>query len=577
MSFGFPAILWSLLVLVPALVAFFWWSWRTRQRLMTRFIESRLLPNLTSGISPGRRKLRLALLLLAIVCLVLALARPQWGFSWEDVKQQGVDIVVAIDCSKSMLAQDIAPNRLTRAKLAALELMQKARTDRLGLVAFAGSAFLACPLTIDDSAFSQSVESLNVNSVSEGGTALADAIEAALTAYKEEDNQKVLVLFTDGEDHDSGALEAAQKASAAGLRIYTIGVGTPKGELIRVTDAQGKSDYVRDEEGNVVQSHLNEDLLRQIAGASAGGFYLPLQGAKTISTLYEDPGHGLATLRKTEHEEKRVRQYHQRYHWPLAMAIVLLTTEMLVDERRRQRAARAVSKPAAVQQVARAAATLIVMFLTASTFAASPSKALRDYKEGKYDQSLKEYEELLKQKNEDPRLHFNAGTAAYRQRQYEQALRQFDAAANSTDLKLQELSYYNRANSLFWLGEQNQDPKKKAECWEKAIKDYELSQKLNPKDGDAKFNHDFVKQRLEELKKDQEQNQKQNQNQDKIEPSEAARKAKEQADEAVRQRQYAKALDIMNKQLAEDDTTRYYGDFIKRLKEVCGVQETGAR
>ncbi len=333
MPFAHPHILWLLLVFPPALLVFFWWSWRKRQRLMTQFIQARLLPALVAGISPIRHRIRVGCLVLAVVCLILALARPQWGFTWQEVKQRGVDIVVAIDTSKSMLAQDVAPSRLARAKLAALDLMQQARSDRLGLVAFAGSAFLVCPLTIDDVAFRQSVDSLDEKTISRGGTALAEAIETAVSAFKEGDNHKVLVLITDGEDHDSGALDAAQKAAQAGLRIYTIGVGTPEGELVRVKDEQGRMDYIRDEQGQVVKSHLNERLLQELAGATDGGFYLPLRGAKTIDTLYAE---GLAKLPKSEHQEKLVKQYHERYHWPLGAAIALLIAEMLLPERKRE-------------------------------------------------------------------------------------------------------------------------------------------------------------------------------------------------------------------------------------------------
>src|SRR5437016_2293157 len=332
MSFGNLQMLWLLLVLPPALLAFFWWAWRTRQRLMTQFIQARLLSALTVGISARRQKIRLACLILAVVSLLLALARPQWGFDWEEVKQRGLDIVVAIDTSKSMLAEDIAPNRLARAKLAALDLMQQAKSDRLGLVAFAGSAFLQCPLTIDDAAFRQSVETLDVNVIPQGGTALAEAIETALTAFKEGDNYKILVLFTDGEDHDSGALEAAKKATEAGLRIFTIGIGSVEGEILRIKDAKGRIDYLRDEEGNVVKSHLNESLLQEIARATKG-VYFPLRGAKTVDTLYRD---WLAPLPKSAREEKLVKRYHERYHWPLALAMLLLVAEMLFPERKRE-------------------------------------------------------------------------------------------------------------------------------------------------------------------------------------------------------------------------------------------------
>ncbi len=351
MTFANPQLLWLLLAIPPALLAFFWWSSRTRQRLLTQFIQARLLPGLTVGISATRQRIRVGCLVLAVVCLILALARPQWGFDWEEMKQRGLDIIVAIDTSKSMLAEDIKPNRLARAKLAALELMQRARSDRLGLVAFAGTAFLQCPLTIDDAAFRQSVEALDVNIIPQGGTAIAEAIETALTAYKEGDNYKVLVLFTDGEDHDSGALEAAEKAAKEGMRIFTIGIGTAEGELLRIKDAKGNSDYVRDEQGNVVKSHLNERLLQQIAGATEGGFYLPLRGAKAIDTLYDE---GLAKLPKAQHQEKFVRRYHERYHWPLAAAIMLLLGEFLFPERKREPRAKPATAAPAEGRMARA-------------------------------------------------------------------------------------------------------------------------------------------------------------------------------------------------------------------------------
>jgi Ca-activated chloride channel family protein len=501
MTFANPHMLWLLLAIPPALLAFFWWAGRARRRLLTQFIQARLLPTLTIGISATRQKISIGCLVLAVVCLILALARPQWGFDWQETKQRGLDIVVAIDTSKSMLAEDIAPNRLARAKLAALELMQRARSDRLGVVAFAGSAFLQCPLTIDDAAFRQSVEALNVNIIPQGGTAIAEAIETALTAFKEEDNYKVLVLFTDGEDHDSGALEAAEKAAKAGMRIFTIGIGTAEGELLRVKDAQGGGDYVRDEQGNVVKSHLNERLLQQIASATEGGFYLPLRGAKAIDTLYEQ---GLAKLPKSQHQEKFVRLYHERYHWPLAVAIILLLVEMLFPERKRETKAKRAVASAARPPLRPAVAVLLLMLLP-TALRGSPASALREYKAGNYDQALKEYEQLLKRKSDDPRLHFNAGAAAYRNRQFEEAAKQFNATLSSPDLKLQGLAYYNEGNSLYHLGERNPDPKKRTEAWEKALQDYQSTVKLSPQDADAKSNYEFVKRKLEELKQQQQQ------------------------------------------------------------------------
>ncbi len=568
MRFANPQMLWLLLAIPPVLLVFFWWSGRKRQQLLTQFIQARLLPGLTVGISATRQKIRLGCLVLAVACLIVALARPQWGFDWEELKQRGLDIVVAIDTSKSMLAEDIPPNRLVRAKLAALELMQRAKSDRLGLVAFAGTAFLQCPLTIDDAAFRQSVEALDVNSIPQGGTALASAIETALTAYKEGDNYRILVLFTDGEDHDSGALEAAESAAKEGLRIFTVGIGTAEGELLRIKNAQGGSDYVRDEQGNVVKSHLNERLLQQIAGATEGGFYLPLRGAKAIDTLYDQ---GLAKLPKSQHQEKFVRQYHERYHWPLAVAIVLLLVEMLFPERKRERRAEDAKeakatpapggpsasrnspangqpRPSSVlqpQSLLLLASWIAWFLLWPAAGRASPSSALREYKAGQYDQALKEYERLLQKRTDDPRLHFNAGAAAYRDQKFDEAAKQFNATLASPDLNLQGLAYYNEGNSLYHLGERIQDPKQRTEAWEKAIQDYQSTMKLSPQDADARFNYEFVKKKLEELKQQQQQSQqnkqdqKQNQDQQQQQGQDQQQNPQKQQDQQQQQQQQA--------------------------------------
>lgn len=199
------------------------------------------------------------------------------------------------------------------------------------------------------------------------------------------------------------------------------------------------------------------------------------------------------------------------------------------------------------------------------------SSALREYNSGQFDLALKDYQRLLETKTNDWRLHFNAGAAAYRGRKYEEATRQFSETLASPDIKLQQRAYYNRGNSLFRQGEANTDPGKKTESWEKSVKDFESSVKLDAQDQDAKANLEFVKKKLEELKQQQ---QKQNNQSPPPQPSEAAKQAKAQADAAVLRREYGKALEIMERQLAQDNTTSYYSDFIQRLKEVTGVQES---
>src|SRR5260370_11075289 len=387
-----PQLHWLLLLAVPELTGFFWWSWRERRRLIARFVQSRLLANLTVGVSARRLKVGLALLIAAVGLLVFTLARPQWGCEWEEGRERGLDVVVAMDPSRSMLAEDVAPNRLARAKLAALDLKKLARTDRVGLVAFAGSAFLQCPLSFDDEAFRQSVNALDVNIIPQGGTAIAEAIETALAAFKEtSDNHKVLAPFTDGEDHDGQAVETARGAAKEGLCIFTVGVGTPNGELLRITDARGRSDYIKDEQGNVVKSHLNEQLLQQIAQATTGGFYLRLSGANTIDQLYEK---GLAPLPKTERSANRIQRWHERYQWVLGLAIVLLLVEMFLPERKVARRAEAIVAATPSVGLRQAVRLLRLLALPISLWS-SPASALKKYEPGKYESTRREYEELL--------------------------------------------------------------------------------------------------------------------------------------------------------------------------------------
>jgi Ca-activated chloride channel family protein len=546
LSFAHSEILWLLLILPPGMVAFFWWSWRSRRQFMTQFIHPRLLPGLIAGLSATRQKVLAGGLVLGVAGLIVALAQPQWGYDLQEIRQRGLDIVVAIDTSKSMLAEDIAPNRLERAKLAALDLMQQAKSDRLGLVAFAGTAFLQCPLTFDDVAFRQSLQSLNVRTIPEGGTALAAAIEQAAKAFKEGDSHKTLVLFTDGEDHDSGALAAAKKAADAGMRIFTIGIGSTEGDLVRIKEDNGQSDYVRDENGNVVKSHLNASLLQQIAGES-GGFYLHLSGANTVDTLYQK---GLAPLPKSESREKWIHRARERYHWPLAFGLVLLVVEMLVPERKKDKRIRQFpsddtglpAAPGRSPKQSRAPAlsgglALILIALWPTPAGASPSSALREYKSGHYPQALSEFERALEKKKDDPRLQFNAGAAAYRNHQLDLAAKHFDQVIGSPDIKLQEESYYNLGNVLYRLGEQAADPAARSARWEDALKNFENSLKLNSQDPDARFNYEFVKKKLEELKKQQQQQQQNQKQQDKQQQDKQQQKDQKKPDQGQQQQE----------------------------------------
>lgn len=563
MRFEHPNILWLLLAVPPALALVFWWSERVRRKLLTQFVEARLLATLTAGISPARRKFRFSLFIAAVALLIVAIARPQRGFDLEEIEQRGLDVVVAVDTSKSMLATDVLPNRLGRAKLEALELMQTAKADRLGLVAFAGDAFLACPLTIDDTAFQQSVQALDVNSIPQGGTALAAAIDTALTAFKEKGQHKALVLFTDGEDNDEGALAAAEKAAQAGLKIFTIGIGSAEGTLVQIPDGNGGTDYVRDEKGQVVKTKLNEPLLQQIAAAT-GGFYLPLRGANTIETLYE---RGLAPMPKSEGKEKLVRRYHEQFHWPLALALVLLLVEFLLPERKRGAKASGDDRPhpgplpqerGKRSPVSGATMTLILFVLLGLTgkVGASPADAMREYKSGNFTNALNAFTKLAEVRTNDLRLVFNAGDAAYRATNFDLAQKLFQQVTVSPDLKLQQQAFYNLGNVQFQKAKQAKDLDGLEQGFDAAAKIYERAVTLNTNDVDAAFNLQFAKAAAEQVR------------QIKL----ALRSAKGSADAAVQRAEFHRALEIM-----QDLTQRYkiaekqFEEFTKKLKDIDDI------
>ena len=316
------------LVLVPALVAFLVWAARWRRRDLARFVAASLLPAVAPHLDPRRRRLRAALLVAAVAALVLALAGPQWGFRWQEVRREGIDLMVAIDTSRSMLANDVKPNRLARAKLAVRGLVEELRGDRVGLIAFAGTAFLQCPLTLDYGVFTQSLDVVEVGLIPKGGTSLAAAIDAALAAFEGRQGQnQALILITDGEDHEGDVAEAAARAAERGVKIYTVGLGTPEGELI----PQESGGFLKDREGQVVKSRLDEETLQEVA-VQTGGVFLRASGASfELTDLYRDY---VDTLDKRELGSTLERRFEHRFQLLLGLALALLVAEGLVGERR---------------------------------------------------------------------------------------------------------------------------------------------------------------------------------------------------------------------------------------------------
>ena len=323
----------KLLGLLPVLGLFFFWSFRSRRKKLEELVGTSLAPRLTEEFSRGKAILRVCLILGFFIFGILAAARPQWGTRLDTVRRRGVDIIVALDTSYSMNVEDLAPNRLMKAKGEIRRLIQKSEGDRIGLITFSGNAILQCPLTLDHGAIDLFLDISEAGMLPEPGTSLASAIETATAAFIEKEKKyKVLVLFTDGEDLEGQVDKAVRKAKESAVIIYAIGVGTPQGRPIPIRDSRGEVlEYRKDPEGKVVVSSLDERSLAGVAAETGGRYFRATTSESEIEALYND----ISGLEKKELESRLFQNYEDRFQYPLALAILFLFTELWISERRK--------------------------------------------------------------------------------------------------------------------------------------------------------------------------------------------------------------------------------------------------
>ena len=461
--------------LLPLGAALFWWAEQRRRVLIACIVAPKLRSLLAGNTSPFRRWLRAACVLGALGLLAATLAGPQLGYDTLEVPHRGRDVIIAMDVSRSMLATDVAPTRLQRAKLLAEDLVGELGSDRLGLVAFAGSAFLQAPLTLDHGAVLAAVDELDTDLIPKGGTNIAAAIRACEEAFgKAEGFSRAIVIISDGEELDADGLEAARQAGAAGIRIFTVGVGSEEGSEIPL----GPGEFVRDQSGKVVQSRLDAARMREIAEVT-GGFYVPLDedAARLLST------DGIGRMQEVEMSASASRRPIERYQWPLGAAVALLCLQALIGERRR-----------------RPFAAAALWLLSASS---GWSSGLDEYNAGNYEQARQEFEQRLRMEPEAPGLQLNAGTAAYRLQDYGKASEFFSRAMLADEPLLRSSAEFNLGNTLFRQGEGQKDKEKKVTDWKDAIAKYEAALKTRPDYTEAKENKERVEELLKQLEQEQ--------------------------------------------------------------------------
>jgi len=333
--FDAPERLWLLLVGVVGLVVLYLQSHLARQRQLATFVDRSLLERLLANHSPVRRMIKVALLFFALLFLIAALARPQWGEERDSTAASGEDTIFVLDTSKSMLAADVRPNRLERAKIAIEDYLRRHGRGRVGLVVFAGQAFLQCPLTLDYDAFTDTLRSVDVNAVPVPGSDVGRAIDEASRALEKNEGRKIVVLLTDGEDLEARGIKQAEGLSKKGVTIFTVGVGTAAGSVIQVPAEPSGLQPLLDKEGRPVVSRLDESTLKQIS-EKTGGSYQPLG---VIGDGMDKVRAAVASDGKSKRNQIVRTRGIDRYHWPLGIALALLLVEPLLRTRVRNRRA----------------------------------------------------------------------------------------------------------------------------------------------------------------------------------------------------------------------------------------------
>lgn len=319
-----------LLPIIPLLILGYILVLRKKMNDLNKFARIELLSKMGILLSQRRQWLKATLMIVGVLFLIFALIEPKWGYRWEEVEKKGIDIVIAVDTSRSMLADDVKPNRLEVAKREIEDLLNALEGDRVGLVAFAGSAFTYCPLTSDYGAFRLFLNDLNTNIIPLGGTNLAEAIRKGISAFESNSkNHKAVILITDGENHEDDPLKAASKAKEQDIVIYTVGVGRKDGSYIKIKDESNHETFLKDRQGQVIKSRLDEITLNKIA-LETGGLYTPAYGTQWgLKNIYRD---SIAKIEESTYKTQRVKRYANRYQIPLVISIILIALESFLPD-----------------------------------------------------------------------------------------------------------------------------------------------------------------------------------------------------------------------------------------------------
>jgi Ca-activated chloride channel family protein len=467
MSFGDLGMLW-LVWTVPVLFVFCYWGIRRRTRILSRFSSLRGLDAIAPDACASRRWIKAGLMLAVFALLVFCLAGPRYGYHWRKIERKGVDLIVAIDCSRSMMASDIKPTRLERAKREVMDLLDLLHGDRVGLVAFSGTAFLQCPLTLDYRAYHLFLGALKPGFMPVGGTDLSAAVRTSLAAFPRHDAaDKAIILITDGGATTGGdPMAAARAARAAHVRLFCIGVGRPGGVPI---PAKGGG-FITNKAGDIVLTRLDGSLLKRMAVVTGGSYVRSVAGGMDLEDIYFK--HIRKEMRSATVSQTKEKVHEERFQWFLALAVLILAIELLV--------------PLGRKKGTLALVLMIVVGMTSAAHAADPKAAVRKaekaYSAGAYQKAVTHFIDAQLYDPDSAEISYDMGNAQYRTGDFKAALDSYRQALSSKDPALREKAHYNMGNALFRLGR-----------YRKALDSYAAALKIDPKDRQTEENMQYVK------------------------------------------------------------------------------------
>ena len=534
-------ILW-LLVTIPVFVAAYIAYTRHKRRQLEAFGDAELMESLMPNASRVRPTVKFSIVMVALTLLIFAAARPQFGQSERTEKRQGIEAIVALDISNSMLAEDVAPNRLDRAKQMLSKLMDNMSNDKVGLVVFAGDAFVQLPITCDYVSAKMFLNSIKPELIKTQGTAIGQALSTSIRCFGEQsDASRAIILITDGENHEDDAVAVAKRAKEEGIQVLVVGIGKPEGSPLPIP---GTNNFRKDRNGNVVVSKLNEEMCREIAQAG-GGIYVRCDNSNTATKAIQKELNKLATQ---EIETQVFTDYNEQFQSFALIALLLLVIDFFIFNRKNK----SIMKLDIFGESHKLSMVLVLLMVSLSTFAQKEASDVRhgnrQYRKQNFTEAEINYRRGLETNKNSYEAHYNLGDALFKQDKYADAQTEFETAAKILDKDKDKARYaksmHNIGNCAF-----------AQQQYDQAVAAYQESLRANPKDDDTRYNlvkaMEMLQQQQQQQQQQQNQDQKQDQKQDQQQQQQQQEQQQQEQEQQQQEQQAQQSEDQMDKETAE--------------------------